>query len=128
MGSTGQNIAMKDKLKIIYNNINYTFKNNKILKQALTHRSLTKNNNERLEFLGDSILNFTITELLYNKFPKESEGNLSIMKNSLIKGKRLTEIAKKYIFWKRGTTIWRNKERKINGRCIRGNYRGYIYR
>ena len=48
--------------------LNYIFKDKSLLEQALTHRSFQGNNNERLEFLGDSILNFIIAELLFKKF------------------------------------------------------------
>ena len=50
-------------------NISYQFNNIELLKQALTHRSVRKNNNERLEFLGDSILGCVISYELYQRFP-----------------------------------------------------------
>lgn len=67
-----------------------------LLVQALTHRSANKNNNERLEFLGDSILGFVITKWLYNNFPELSEGKLSRMRSRLVKGETLAEIARHY--------------------------------
>ena len=54
----------------------YDFNNVNLLKQALTHRSVSKNNNERLEFLGDSILGCVISQELYNRFPLIDEGQL----------------------------------------------------
>ena len=48
--------------------LNYTFRDKSLLELALTHRSFQGNNNERLEFLGDSILNFIIADLLFKKF------------------------------------------------------------
>jgi ribonuclease-3 len=71
-----------------------TFDNPDHLQQALTHRSASKRNNERLEFLGDSILGLVITRWLYNKFPSLSEGKLSRMRSSLVKGETLAEIAR----------------------------------
>ncbi|MCF6319204.1 MAG: ribonuclease III, partial [Proteobacteria bacterium] len=64
--------------------------------QALTHRSANKTNNERLEFLGDSILGFVTTKWLYNQFPNLPEGKLSRMRSSLVKGETLAEIARHY--------------------------------
>ena len=55
----------------------YDFNNVNLLKQALTHRSVSKKNNERLEFLGDSILGCVISQELYNRFPLIDEGQLS---------------------------------------------------
>ena len=67
-----------------------------ILRQALTHRSANTLNNERLEFLGDSILGFVITKWLYNNYSQFSEGKLSRMRSSLVKGLTLAEIARHY--------------------------------
>jgi len=72
------------------------FKDPNLIKQALTHRSANKTNNERLEFLGDSILGFVVTKWLYNNFPVLSEGKLSRMRSSLVKGTTLAEIARHY--------------------------------
>ncbi len=74
--------------------INYKYQNIALLKQALTHCSASNQNNERLEFLGDSLLNMIITEALYNKFPNETEGKLSRLRATLVKGETLAEIAK----------------------------------
>ncbi|UAJ65595.1 ribonuclease III [Candidatus Schneideria nysicola] len=77
-------------------NLGYKFKNFKILLQALTHRSFGRNHNERLEFLGDSILNYVITNILYKRFPSVNEGNMSRMRASLVRSNTLSEIAKKF--------------------------------
>ena len=54
--------------------LNYKFKNKKLIVEALTHKSFKKDyNNERLEFLGDAVLNLIIGEYLYNKFPNDNE-------------------------------------------------------
>jgi ribonuclease-3 len=63
---------------------------------ALTHRSSSGENNERLEFLGDSILGFVIAEKLYNAFPDASEGVLSRLRASLVNQETLAGLAKKY--------------------------------
>ena len=53
--------------------INYVFKNKELLALALTHKSASKENNERLEFLGDALLNFFITKTIFNKFKDTSQ-------------------------------------------------------
>lgn len=61
---------------------------------ALTHRSCGKKNNERLEFLGDSILNFVIADDLFARFPKAKEGELSRLRARMVKGVTLSEVAR----------------------------------
>jgi len=65
---------------------------------ALTHRSIGAKNNERLEFLGDSILGFVIAEALFNKFPKASEGELSRLRANLVNQDSLAALARKHNF------------------------------
>ena len=67
-----------------------------LLSQALTHRSVGKNNNERLEFLGDSVLSLVISTHLYSEYPQLSEGELSRLRSQLVKGKTLAEVARHY--------------------------------
>ena len=64
--------------------LNYQFQNFDLLKEAVTHRSVGAKNNERLEFLGDSILNFVIAAELYTRYPTSSEGDLSRLRASLV--------------------------------------------
>ena len=78
---------------LIKNGIGYQFNNSALLAQALTHRSYSGNNNERLEFLGDSVLNFIIAHQLYLRFPKLPEGDLSRLRAQLVKESSLAEIA-----------------------------------
>ncbi|MDP1602603.1 MAG: ribonuclease III [Legionella sp.] len=73
--------------------LGYEFKNIAFLKQALTHCSAGIDNNERFEFLGDSILSFVIANELFERFPEESEGELSRLRSFLVKGEMLAEIA-----------------------------------
>ena len=78
---------------LIKNGIGYQFNNTALFMQALTHRSFSSNNNERLEFLGDSVLNFIIAHQLYLRFPKLPEGDLSRLRAALVKESSLAEIA-----------------------------------
>ena len=70
------------------------FKDPQLLEQALRHRSAGKPNNERLEFLGDAILGFVISEALFRKFPNASEGDLTHARSLLVRESCLAEIAR----------------------------------
>ena len=74
--------------------LGYHFRDQQLLDLALTHRSAGGRNNERLEFLGDSILNHVIAEALFERFPSAREGELSRMRASLVKGDTLAEVAR----------------------------------
>ena len=74
--------------------LGYEFADTALLELALTHRSAGNRNNERLEFLGDSILNHIVAESLYRKFPEAREGDMSRMRSSLVKGDTLAEVAR----------------------------------
>lgn len=74
----------------------YQFIDESLLALALTHRSYSKINNERLEFLGDSVLSTTIAEYIFNHYPEENEGILSRLRASLVKGETLANIAREY--------------------------------
>jgi len=74
--------------------IGYFFKDVALLQSALTHRSMGGAHNERLEYLGDSILNFTIAAELYKRFLKAHEGDLSRMRAFLVRGETLAHIAR----------------------------------
>ena len=81
-------------LKELEKSINYEFKDKDLLKLALTHKSFdNKSNNERLEYLGDSILNSSISKYLYLKFPNQKEGLLTRMRSYIVKGETLTKKA-----------------------------------
>jgi ribonuclease-3 len=75
--------------------IDYRFKDAGLLQQALTHRSVGRSNYERLEFLGDSILNMVVSTRLFEVFPDASEGDLSRMRARIVRDKTLGEIALK---------------------------------
>ncbi|SMF22209.1 RNAse III [Trinickia caryophylli] len=71
----------------------YEFRNAELLRQALTHRSHSASHNERLEFLGDSVLNCAVAALLFQRFGKLDEGDLSRVRANLVKQQSLYEIA-----------------------------------
>jgi ribonuclease-3 len=77
----------------ISSRLSYRFNDASLLVQALTHRSYSGQNNERLEFLGDGALNFIIATQLYLRFPKLAEGDLSRLRAQLVKEATLSEIA-----------------------------------
>ena len=80
--------------KKLYEQINYSFKNEDILDLVFTHKSSGENNNERLEFLGDAILGAVISEELYNRFTNISEGELTRIRASLVRGTTLMKKGK----------------------------------
>ncbi|MEA3512484.1 MAG: ribonuclease III [Campylobacterota bacterium] len=74
--------------------LGYQFKNKDLIIEALTHKSYKKTfNNERLEFLGDAVLNLIVGEFLFNKFPNSAEGELSKIRASLVNEKGFTKLA-----------------------------------
>ena len=64
-----------------------------LLEQALTHRSASRTHNERLEYLGDAVLNFVVAARLYDRYRDAREGDLSRLRAELVKGETLGEIA-----------------------------------
>jgi len=82
--------------------INIFFKNKRLLAEALTHRSYLNehpkwkyNHNERLEYLGDAVLELIISEYLFHKFPNYDEGKLTLLRAALVNYQNLSKIAKK---------------------------------
>ncbi|QDD00548.1 ribonuclease III [Candidatus Methylopumilus planktonicus] len=73
--------------------IHYTFSDATFMIMAVTHRSFSAQHNERLEFLGDSVLSFLIAEELYKRFPRIDEGDLSRLRAQLVKESSLSGIA-----------------------------------
>nr|WP_243760362.1 ribonuclease III [Aestuariicella hydrocarbonica] len=76
--------------------LGYEFLDETLFDLALTHRSCGARNNERLEFLGDSILNFVVGESLFERFPQAKEGQLSRLRAQMVKGETLAEIAREF--------------------------------
>ncbi len=75
--------------------LGYPFKDEALLQRALTHRSFGHDNNERLEFLGDALLNFAIGAELYRLRPKAAEGDLSRLRASLVREETLAQAARR---------------------------------
>ena len=84
---------LQKNLERLCRRLDYEFKTLAYLKQALTHCSAGSANNERFEFLGDSILGVVISHALFEHFPNQNEGQLSRLRASLVKGEMLASIA-----------------------------------
>jgi ribonuclease-3 len=88
------------KLAALQKRLGYTFKNPALLSEALTHASYLQDHpkagahNQRLEFLGDSVLHFVLSEALFHEFPQEREGVLSRRRAGLTKGEFLSRLAR----------------------------------
>jgi len=82
--------------ELLCKKLGLTFNDPQLFAMALTHRSVGAQNNERLEFLGDSILGFVIAQQLYEQFPEASEGVLSRLRASLVNQSSLAELARKH--------------------------------
>ena len=76
------------------NRLGYTFRDAALLARALTHRSRGADNNERLEFLGDSILNLVVSAYLYDRYPQLDEGALTRLRASLVNKPTLASLAR----------------------------------
>ncbi|SMY36644.1 Ribonuclease 3 [Photobacterium malacitanum] len=76
--------------------LGYQFNNCELMTLALTHRSANGTHNERLEFLGDSILSFVVADDLYHRFPTVDEGDMSRMRATLVRGKTLAELGREF--------------------------------
>jgi ribonuclease III len=83
-----------DRLNDLQQRLGYHFAQPALLLQALTHRSFSSGHNERLEFLGDAILNFVVAEALFRRFPDMREGDLSRLRAQLVKGETLARFAR----------------------------------
>lgn len=73
--------------------LQYRFHDADLFKQALTHRSASNRNNERLEFLGDAVLDFIVSEIVFEARPDAREGDLSKLRSSLVKDETLATLA-----------------------------------
>ena len=89
-----------DSIKQLESTLGVKFKNEDIIKEALTHRSYLNEHpewvlphNERLEFLGDAVLELAVTEYLYNKFPASPEGQLTVYRAALVNYQMLARVA-----------------------------------
>lgn len=84
------------KLNELQDKLDYQFNDISLLRRALTHRSVAKDHYERLEFLGDSVLNFVMSDMLYNRYTELSEGELSRVRSGLVNGEVLADIAREH--------------------------------
>lgn len=86
----------KVKLERLARKLGYQYQDISLLQHALTHRSMGATNNERLEFLGDSLVNFMIADVLFHRFVKLPEGDMSRVRAHLVKGDTLALIGREY--------------------------------
>lgn len=84
----------EDRIREIENTLGYQFKDPSLLKLALTHRSYDRQeNNERLEFLGDAVLDLVVGDYLYKEFPEKREGELSKLRAALVNEQSFMRLA-----------------------------------
>jgi len=112
-------------LSLLEEKINYKFKNKDLLREALTHKSYINEkpswdlpHNERLEFLGDAVLELVTTEELFKRYPDFPEGKLTPIRSALVNYQMLAEVGKdigleKYIFMSRGESKDRGRARDV---------------
>ena len=105
--------------------LGHEFKDANLLKEAVTHRSYLNENpkwglphNERLEFLGDAVLELIITEALFEKFPKEQEGRLTTLRAALVNFQMLASLSKKinlekFLLMSRGEAKDKGRAREV---------------
>lgn len=86
-------VALSPNLLALQKRVAHTFSNPQLLVQALTHRSFSSDHNERLEFLGDSVLNLAVAGLLYERLGELPEGDLSRARANLVKQETLHQVA-----------------------------------
>ncbi len=97
--------------------INYSFKNKIYLSTALTHSSKSKNNNERLEYLGDAVINLAISDHLIKNFTDLDEGSLSILRANLVSRATLSKVASQLgleSYLKIGKSLLNQENKKIS--------------
>ena len=96
--------------------INYSFKNKIYLSTALTHSSKSKNNNERLEYLGDAVINLAISDYLIKNYTDLDEGSLSILRSNLVSRATLSKVASQLgleSYLKIGKSLLNQENKKI---------------
>tara|TARA_Y100000766_G_scaffold36381_1_gene26154 strand:+ start:4515 stop:5174 length:660 start_codon:yes stop_codon:yes gene_type:complete len=105
-------------MKDLFFKLGYSFKDTELAQIALTHKSFSQENNERLEFLGDAILNLFISETLYNELKDIDEGKLTRVKASLVSRENLNSLAESLDLHK---YVRIGKGEKLDGNSILGN-------
>ena len=102
----------------LFDELGYKFQNDSLLYRALTHKSASSDNNERLEFLGDAVLNLYVSEKLFNSYPSINEGKLSLFKSNIVSRENLNLVAKKINLHQH---VVIGKGEKLQGNSILGN-------
>ena len=105
-------------MKELMSALGYKFQDLALLRTALTHKSFSSEHNERLEFLGDALLNLYVTEYLYNRFDSLDEGKLTQFKATIVSRENLTEIAQSIGL---PNFIQTGKGERLEGNSIPGN-------
>jgi len=104
-----------EEIKKLEDRLEYSFENKKLIIEALTHKSYKQPyNNERLEFLGDAVLDLIVGQYLFEKFPKHDEGKLSKMRASLVNEDGFTRLAEHIALG--GQLFMSNAEENNDGR------------
>jgi ribonuclease-3 len=120
----GKNLSKEDKriVEFLRERFGYKPKRMELFHRALTHKSIANQedllSNERLEFLGDAVLDTVIAEMLYNRFPDEDEGYLTKIKSKLVNRRTLGSIGREMNI---GSVLHYNKSRSIRLETIEGN-------
>jgi len=86
-------VPVNGTLEGLQQGLQHTFSDQALLKLALTHRSFSSDHNERLEFLGDSVLNLSVADLLFGRLAHQPEGDLSRVRANLVKQETLHQLA-----------------------------------
>jgi len=86
-------MALSDGLRALQERLGHGFKDPRLLERAVTHRSFSADHNERLEFLGDSVLNLSVAHWLFEKLNDQAEGDLSRVRANLVKQETLFQLA-----------------------------------
>ena len=105
-------------MKDLMSTLGYKFQNLALLRTALTHKSFSSEHNERLEFLGDALLNLFVTEYLYDRFDSLDEGKLTQFKATIVSRENLTKIAQSIEL---SNFIRTGKGEGLEGNSIPGN-------
>ncbi|MHB8253618.1 MAG: ribonuclease III [Acidiferrobacter sp.] len=85
---------MSDPQGVLLRRLRYVFRDPELLAQALTHRSCGARNNERLEYLGDAVVNLVMADALFGRFPQLSEGELTRLRVRLVRAETLAAVAR----------------------------------
>ena len=94
MSSAPTTRSQQDALAKLEAALGYSFERQELLHRALTHKSFSKQHNERLEFIGDAVLGYLVGIMLYRRDEALAEDSLSLMRAKLVRGATLAEIAK----------------------------------